>query len=236
MDIRKLLLMFCKTRGGVSWVPTDIDGCVLWLRSDSIEGLSDGDPVGTWTDQSGLGNNATQSTELNKPLFYSGSPSYVSFGGTNHVMTLTNNFVGTAVTICGWVYINAHKSFNPLLSYQKMILASDVGGILRWYFDTDSGVLYSTPNVVSPTAWQFIGVSQDAAKNVLMYIGTTKVYDAVAPSAIDTGAQSNQLGCYLSLANWYINSRIDQVAVYNAAFGSSDFSTFYDNTKSRYGL
>jgi len=52
--------------GGKAFVPTDINGCVLWLRADGIIGLSDGDPVGTWADESGSGNDISQATESAK--------------------------------------------------------------------------------------------------------------------------------------------------------------------------
>jgi hypothetical protein len=39
--------------------PADLDGLVLWLDADAIAGLSDGDTVVTWADQSGEGNDMT---------------------------------------------------------------------------------------------------------------------------------------------------------------------------------
>lgn len=40
-------------------LPSAISGLVLWLDADAITGLSDGDTVTTWADQSGLGNDYT---------------------------------------------------------------------------------------------------------------------------------------------------------------------------------
>lgn len=58
--------------GGGSFSPTDISGCVLWLPADHIVGLSDGDPVAQWDDESGNGYNATQSTGSAKPTYKTG--------------------------------------------------------------------------------------------------------------------------------------------------------------------
>ena len=44
-------------------------GAVMALDSRFITGLSDGDPVSTWSDRSGSGNNATQSTSADRPVF-----------------------------------------------------------------------------------------------------------------------------------------------------------------------
>ncbi|MBI4238107.1 MAG: thrombospondin type 3 repeat-containing protein [Deltaproteobacteria bacterium] len=41
----------------------------LWLRASDLTSLSDGDPVSTWTDASGAGNDATQTTEERRPTF-----------------------------------------------------------------------------------------------------------------------------------------------------------------------
>jgi len=54
--------------GGGGFSPTDIPGLKLWLKADSLS-LSDGDPVGTWSDSSGNGNDGTQSTGSNKPTY-----------------------------------------------------------------------------------------------------------------------------------------------------------------------
>lgn len=45
-----------------SFSPTDISGLKLWLKADAITGKSDGDTVSTWSDSSGLGNDATAGT------------------------------------------------------------------------------------------------------------------------------------------------------------------------------
>lgn len=48
------------------FMPTDIAGCKLWLDASLIAG-NDGDAIGTWTDYSGNGFNATQATAGSKP-------------------------------------------------------------------------------------------------------------------------------------------------------------------------
>lgn len=55
--------------GGAVFQPTDVGGCVLWVKADAITGLSDGDPVGTWADQSGNGNDLVQATAAKKPTY-----------------------------------------------------------------------------------------------------------------------------------------------------------------------
>ena len=44
-------------------------GLVLWLSASAIGGLADGDPVVTWPDSSGQGNDVTQATASKRPLY-----------------------------------------------------------------------------------------------------------------------------------------------------------------------
>lgn len=70
--------------------PDDVAGLILWLKADAL-GLSDNDPVGTWTDSSSEGNDAIQGTTGNKPLFktniLNGLP-VVRFDGSNDFMVV----------------------------------------------------------------------------------------------------------------------------------------------------
>jgi len=53
------------------FVPTDIGGCVLWLRSDLGITKDASDRVSEWADQSGNGLTVSQATDTAKPVFYS---------------------------------------------------------------------------------------------------------------------------------------------------------------------
>jgi len=69
--------------GGVG--RTDGTGAlVLWMNADNITGLNDNDPVETWRDASGYGNDASQSNSAQRPVYQSsgrnGVPT-VEFGG-----------------------------------------------------------------------------------------------------------------------------------------------------------
>lgn len=76
-----------------SFAPTDIDGLELWLDASAITGLSDGDPVTTWEDQSSNGFDATQATADNKPTYQTnelnGKP-VVRFDGTNDLLSTSS--------------------------------------------------------------------------------------------------------------------------------------------------
>lgn len=63
-----LLTLFGSASPLVPFSPTQIAGLMLWLEADTLA-LSDTDPVTTWADSSGLGNDATQAVAGAKPTF-----------------------------------------------------------------------------------------------------------------------------------------------------------------------
>src|SRR5580658_27444 len=70
--------------------PTDLAGCVLWLRSDAGVTLVDETTVSIWSDQSGNGYNVSQATQGNQPGFLpdsgpNGEPD-ILFGSSNTVL------------------------------------------------------------------------------------------------------------------------------------------------------
>lgn len=83
--------------GGVT--PRQFLGLKLWLDASTISGLVDSDPVTTWTDLSGNGNDATQSTAAAKPTYktniINGRP-VVRFDGVDDYLSSTGVVSGFA--------------------------------------------------------------------------------------------------------------------------------------------
>ena len=76
-------------------------GAVLTLDSRFITGLSDGDPVSTWTDRSGSGNNATGSATA-RPTFQineQGGQPAVQFDGLNDILSAPALQSRTVITV-----------------------------------------------------------------------------------------------------------------------------------------
>ena len=69
-DISRNMAMLRGVGGGkVAFTPASLPGLALWLDATAITGLVDADPVGTWSDQSGNGRDATQATAAKKPTY-----------------------------------------------------------------------------------------------------------------------------------------------------------------------
>jgi hypothetical protein len=72
-----------------AFTPDRLTGLRLWLKADSLAGLADGDPVGTWADASGSGNDLSAGGAARPALRTSvlnGAP-VVRFDGFAHAMT-----------------------------------------------------------------------------------------------------------------------------------------------------
>lgn len=72
-----------------AWLPTDVAGCILWLRSDLGITKDGGNLVSAWADQSDGGNNAIQNTAADKPTWAAniraGHPALLFNGTESHM-------------------------------------------------------------------------------------------------------------------------------------------------------
>ena len=96
------------------FLPTDIDSCVVWLRSDSGITLSGGN-VSAWADKSGNGNHVAQGTSSKQPSYHlddvNGHPS-IQFDGSNDNLkgTLAATLTGTGQDFTIFVVANVDST------------------------------------------------------------------------------------------------------------------------------
>ncbi len=85
-----------------AFTPASIAGLILWLTGDTITGLADGDPVVTWPDQSGSGNDAAQAVAAKRPTYRTGVLNglpVVRFDGTDDALKVTGITIPTFNTV-----------------------------------------------------------------------------------------------------------------------------------------
>jgi hypothetical protein len=93
--------------------PADVTGLRLWLKADAITGLADGAGVSTWSDSSGLGNDAVNAVAGLQPTYQTnevtGLPC-VRFDGTDDRLDITNaNMLAASNNAAGFTafaYVN----------------------------------------------------------------------------------------------------------------------------------
>lgn len=108
-----------------STVPTDITNCVLWLRPESLSALSDTDPVATWPDESGEGNDFAQATAGRRPLYRTnrigGQPTVV-FDGIDDYLTAPDSASLNIVTAHSVFFVFKLTSLLPPDSFNSFCL------------------------------------------------------------------------------------------------------------------
>lgn len=131
--------------------PTDIDGAVLWLRADLGVTLDGSGNVSAWADQSGNGNDVTQTSASSRPSYddsveaLGGQPAIHKISGTSGTLesvspASTFNFLhdGTGGTIA-MVYEAVTPAANSqLYQTQSTISSSSVGSFSHTQTDDDN--------------------------------------------------------------------------------------------------
>jgi len=111
------------------WNPTNISGCVLWLRSDLGITMDGSNRVSVWPDQSGVGHDAVQSTDAKKPVWTdnvkNGHP-VLTFDGADDWMSLS-----------GWTHAASDYTF--FFVHHGALRSS------RWFMDIPAGRLIIVP-------------------------------------------------------------------------------------------
>ena len=127
-------------------VPLSLPGLALWLRADAgvLNGSAlpavDTNPVGTWQDQSGLGNHATQATTAKMPTWHSAGPSLI-FDGVDDFMLLTSAAVVSEYFAVFRSTVTPFKDYGGVLEYAGTNDSAQYMGVMG------GGVTQFTPSL-----------------------------------------------------------------------------------------
>jgi hypothetical protein len=212
--------------GGVS------SGLTVWLKADALS-LSDNDPVATWTDSSGSGNDFAQATSGFRPTYKTGilnGKAVVRFDGSDDV--LTHAALGlSAATV--FVVFTANDS-------DYVVLSTDNGvnnGYWRWtgdgngYFDLYRASRINTYPSTMPTA----------ASQYLTLISSASTYE-VFRGGVGDGAQAASFADgALSLGQRadgtvQFAGDVAEVIIFNRAVNSTERGDVESYLATKYGL
>lgn len=195
-------------------------GPVLWLNADV--GVTTGATL-TWVDQSGSGNNFTQSNAANQPTLvtsaYNGHSTLRGNDATDNIAHATNVSLGTQATIfivmkqgsdaTNWVMENAAESGG--------ILSRFTGGLIEWYNGggTDRFTLADTPSGL-----HIYTIRQTNGSALQGWNNGTSAFGPTVPAATLTDIKNffaRTIG-----ANGSAAQDIPEVLVYRTALANSD--------------
>jgi hypothetical protein len=242
------------------WEPSDLTSLIAWYKADAISGLSNNDPVGTWSDSSTSGWDATASSD-NRPTYITNAQNslpIVRFSGSNHLnlgsTDLFRNVGGgtvyavakdSATTTRGTVlHINTG---NPVAGQTRAVIESggsggaslyEVGG-RRLDSDTYARALGSTVT----GAWTMVGgLWNYAAASLAIYRNGS--IDATNPSFQTPGLTSNtsptaagtNLGAARDNNSNAFNGDIAEIVVVHEALSTGDRQKLEGYLAHKWGL
>ncbi len=203
--------------------PSDIAGLVLWLKADAITGLSDGDPITTWVDQSGEGNDAT-ATGTTRPSYQTnelnGLP-VARFDGVSDVMQ-----IGSPLTLAHpytIFYVGKYNSVDDtqlrriIASFTVNWLMGPYQGVWQWYSGDGSGFADPGPDATDG-AWVIHAVRADTAS------GTHFVWDLITETAPFSAARAtpDAVGNIALGGGEPADSDVAEVVVYDTELSDGD--------------
>jgi len=203
-----------------SFSPLSIANCQLWLDANQINGLSNGDPVGTWSDLSGNANHLTQATAGSKPLYDTSGGAGVLFDGTDdwlENLTFTGGytpeiFIRLSVltyAMYGLVISNPDNGYNAG-TYQ---FGTGNFGVL----DSAGGGLVSRAFALNTIGVVRVYWARDVGSNASKFAvdGAESDFTCTAGTYIATTFDKINLGRFPA-SNHYQNAKVRQVLVYSS--------------------
>ena len=216
-----------------SFSPTDIAGLKLWLKADSLV-LSDNDPVSTWADSSGLGNNVTGAggaRPLYKTNIQNGLPA-IRFDGTDDTLTGTFTIThGDGFAVCNFNSAGNFPDYNGLYITQGGTLISD-----NFFGGDGSG----STNLYLPVAGYAYNSIRINKVNTLNFspLTTTKLLAGVSGGigAAPISKTSINIGNNPGAAGRFWNGDIFEIIVYDSTLSTTDRGKVEDYLNAKYLL
>jgi hypothetical protein len=234
--IHQALLMASGVAGGGGSIPAA--NLALWLKADAITGLGNGDPVATWLDSSVNGNDATQSTGANKPLYLSDSLGFlptVWFDGTNDVLSLASSVLTGAGTlfVVGRTGSVGNFDARPLVGvsagsgFHVNVDRSPAGGLIGF-----AGV--GTPaGSIRQTFWYLLTITKTGGGSAATEI-RLNLASAASGTGSATSAGLNLIGGTAGGSPWH--GSISEVIAYSTVLSAGDIDNVEAYLDDKYAI
>jgi hypothetical protein len=217
----------------MSFAPTDIAGCVCWLKADAIVGLADGDPVASWEDQAST-NDFVQATAGYKPVYktniVSGMPVVRFDGSDDFLSTSANIFVDNSNFTIFMVHKDACYGRGNGLSSWSGLLGAASAWVATTVPGTDSFSVYGD-SIAGGFGISAITFSQGSSLE--RFVGNVS-QGTVAPGSTlrAGGGTTDYLGMNYDSA--YTAGDIAEFIVYNSVLSESDRTSVYAYLTEKY--
>lgn len=237
---------------GYYFYPPSVPGIKLWLKADAgvknVAGdpAAGGDPVATWEDQSGYGNNVTQSSSPMRPTYIlsdgnspiNNNPTVV-FGGAHYIDRTPGLGSFTGLTVIGVARHEAGSNGSYVCATSGGFSGTDdyfqvkrSGGFYNEvYVNRNGGVLASVLSTVSNTNYHVESMLWDGS-SLSYYIDGTS---AGSPASFSGTLSPNSKFTVGSLGGTF-TGRVAEVIVYDNAISSNNRSYIECYLSYKYGI
>lgn len=229
-------LLLLSRRGEFS--PKQIAGLQLWLKADSLA-LNDGDPVGTWADQSGNGRDFTQATASLKPTYkaniLNGKP-VVRFDGVDDLLTAA---AAVMTVTSDWSLVAVLKPISAVADRAPVMNGSASG----YGIGTSTGATAKKGWIAGGVSWQDSTTAADTNANVWVVSrvsggGTTTLHvNGTALTVADAAATTptaSRLGSHAAGSEW--NGDMAEVLMYTPKLTDANRDLLESYLGSKYGI
>jgi hypothetical protein len=209
-------------------IPTDIAGCDLWLRADGITGLSDGNAVATWPDNSGNGNDFAQGTPANRPTYETGEINgkpvvrFVASSGHQLTSAMVSGFPCTLFVVLKPRAVLSGYVGAVSLDDGQLLLAN-LGGDNKWGTYT-SGNDAAGSQLVNGTAY------------VACIVSTGSFFLNGVADGTYGGGSSDQGSVIGGIGGQSFEGDIAEVILYDSALSGTDRAAVEDYLMNKYAL
>lgn len=208
------------------FLPTDIAGLLVWCRGSSLSSLADGDPVGSWTDESGGARHLTQATAAKKPV-------YRATGGPSSLpcidLDATDDIIQATFTVA-WPTTTFIVLYQSTYTGGKIIQDGVTSGTMGLRQNPSSGNVRQQASAngasvaLGLTTWGLVTCVYNGASSTIALNGN-------ADTASNPGTGSPD-GLRLGTAD----VSVAEVLLYNSALSASDQTSVKNYIKDKYSL
>jgi hypothetical protein len=228
------------------FVPTDLSGCVLWLRGD-LGITPNGSAVSGWADQSGNGNNASQSTGTAQPTYKTGvmNGAPALYGDGAHFWMQTSAFtLGANATLFAAAQpaVTPQDGYARLLEHQydeTYLMGTDTTGTQYKLIVNDGSSPFGTAQggTVTVGANTIVsGLYSSSAGTGGVYVNGVLVGSGTFTAPSSTSLQMAIMQAYNNSGAHFWEGYFGEAIVYNRALATSELARVHRYLTGRYGV
>lgn len=209
----------------------------VWLDADRL-GLTNSDPVSSWTDVSGNSNNADQGTASFQPTFVTneinGFPA-VSFDGVDDRLDFTTNVNNAAITLFS-IHKRPTDGLSTLFFLGQHVIYTQNNGVATYYLTPTTK--YAIGSHTNDTYQMFTQSTGSGATGVSLELQDGTTTKSFTRNALWSNSQSVLGARFASGTGHYLffEGEVAEAVVYNEELNSASYNIVSNSLAAKYNV